>query len=684
MNQQLFFNVLTFDFPSENQTFYFSDVDSGRCKKIHKSLFPSNIKSLFPNAGSKDSEFLYTTFTYPAKDFKPLSVNLKTENPDLIKRYLNSNIRHYFCHFLQLPVKVDFVNDNQIWILNPECSNQQWNVFDKFTIKLQFANVSCHPEIVLSYDGISKVFKQSVAELIQTVSPTCFKWVKNDNRLLRWDKDKNEDVPDYETYYPVINKSLQAALSIPTEAPARGNRYTSVLPKLQAFYNNYLNNPEFKKIIPLHDGGFIDVMPSRIGLTSENSNLLRFGTDTSIVPYNGLKSFKPLKYSPYKNIHLFFIFHCEDVQHAIKINKSLTEGYEWFQGLNKYVGLLLHTEQNFSIQFTNRDNPLPEIESILQERKFKTDVRYIAIYLTPYNKFVEDGQKRRVYNRLKENLLKRNITCQVIDPVKMEAQGANWKYSLPNIAVAMLAKLDGIPWSLNTPLKNELVVGVGAFKNVEDGVQYIGSAFSFSNNGKFNCFEYFMKHELDILAGKISNAVRNFATVNHQPSRLIIHFYKDMSKKELQHIENALSNLGLSIPVFIITINKTDSKDIVAFDNSYTSLMPLSGTYINIGRNKYLLFNNTRYSNAPIPSTDGHPFPIKLSFDCSDPELLKDVRAIQELIDQVYQFSRMYWKSVRQQNLPVTIKYPELVAEIASHFDGPEIPQYGKDNLWFL
>ena len=30
----------------------------------------------------------------------------------------------------------------------------------------------------------------------------------------------------------------------------------------------------------------------------------------------------------------------------------------------------------------------------------------------------------------------------------------------------------------------------------------------------------------------------------------------------------------------------------------------------------------------------------------------------------------MCWKSLRQQNLPVTIKYPEMVAQIAPHFEG--------------
>jgi hypothetical protein len=57
---------------------------------------------------------------------------------------------------------------------------------------------------------------------------------------------------------------------------------------------------------------------------------------------------------------------------------------------------------------------------------------------------------------------------------------------------------------------------------------------------------------------------------------------------------------------------------------------------------------------------------------------------VKKLIDQVYQFSRMYWKSVSQQNLPVTTKYPEMVAEIYPHFEGGRLYDFGKKNLWFL
>ena len=353
--------------------------------------------------------------------------------------------------------------------------------------------------------------------------------------------------------------------------------------------------------------------------------------------------------------------------------------------MQAFSQVLIHTAPNFSIEFNNKNNPLAEIELELSNRAFDPAIGYIAVYLTPISKYDSDQQKREIYYKVKEMLLKRHITSQCIDPVKVTQQGNNFAYSLPNIAVAILAKLNGTPWQLSTPVKNELIVGVGAFKHVATDVQYIGSAFSFSNTGGFNNFDYFMKHEVAALAGSIARSIREFTSIHGNPDRLIIHFFKTMSDKELKPIMVELENLGLKIPVFIITINKTESNDIVVFDTSSPELMPVSGTFVNIGKNTYLLCNNTRYNASDISkASDGFPFPLKLKIDCTDKSQLSETRVIRELIDQVYQFSRIYWKSVKQQNLPVTIKYPEMVAQIAPHFDGADIPDFGKDNLWFL
>jgi hypothetical protein len=255
------------------------------------------------------------------------------------------------------------------------------------------------------------------------------------------------------------------------------------------------------------------------------------------------------------------------------------------------------------------------------------------------------------------------------------------------MAIAINAKLRGMPWCLAVQKQNELIVGVGAFRNLETNTQYIGSAFSFDNTGAFNSFEFFQKDELKELAGSIENAIINFTKVNDKPERLIIHYYKQMNKKEFNEIEQTLQRLDVDIPVYVVTISKTESEDYFLFQpitDDYKDLMPYSGTYVNLGNHTYLLCNNTRYDDGKFNPRDGYPFPVKIRIECPNnggQPIATEV--INQLIEQVYQFSRIYWKSVRQQNLPVTVKYPEMLAEIVSHFPSGWMPS-SQNNLWFL
>jgi hypothetical protein len=62
---------------------------------------------------------------------------------------------------------------------------------------------------------------------------------------------------------------------------------------------------------------------------------------------------------------------------------------------------------------------------------------------------------------------------------------------------------------------------------------------------------------------------------------------------------------------------------------------------------------------------------------------MENTKTINNFVDQVCQFSRMYWKSVKQQNLLVTIKSPEMVAEIFPHVQGDIIPHLEKITFGF-
>ena len=297
--------------------------------------------------------------------------------------------------------------------------------------------------------------------------------------------------------------------------------------------------------------------------------------------------------------------------------------------------------------------------------------------------------------------MKCNIVSQCIETAKMLAviqdddnktdkygnHLKNFAYTLQNMSIAINAKLAGIPWRLSSPKQDELIVGVGAFKNFETQTQYIGSAFSFDNTGAFNSFEYFLKDEIKELAGSIQDAIIKFTQINNKPQRLIIHYYKRMNSKEFSAIEDALHQLDVDIPIYVVSICKTESEDFVLFDggdDSYNDLMPYSGRYVNLGNNNYLLCNNTRYEYAKLNPYDGYPFPIKIKIECpNDSANPIDTSTIGQLIDQVYQFSRIYWKSVKQQNLPVTIKYAEMIAQMLPYFQNTSTDIDTK-HLWFL
>jgi hypothetical protein len=94
--QNLYFNILTFEFPSENQTFYFSKDENEKGHKIHKTLFPNDIDSVIPGVSNNGTNFIYTTFTGEKEGFKPIEINFSEENEDLIKRYYNRQINFYF------------------------------------------------------------------------------------------------------------------------------------------------------------------------------------------------------------------------------------------------------------------------------------------------------------------------------------------------------------------------------------------------------------------------------------------------------------------------------------------------------------------------------------------------------------------------------------------------------------
>lgn len=133
------------------------------------------------------------------------------------------------------------------------------------------------------------------------------------------------------------------------------------------------------------------------------------------------------------------------------------------------------------------------------------------------------------------------------------------------------------------------------------------------------------------------------------------------------------------IPFAILEINDTKSKVDICFDADYEMGMPQSGAYVKVGSNEYLLFNNNRFIKKPISIEDELPIKIKIPY--ADQEIFHN----KELLSQVYEFSRLNWKCLKQRSQPITIYFSKLIADFSAHFSG-KIPntEIAQKRPWFL
>lgn len=679
--QNLVINVIPFEAPFVEKTFAFTTEKKAGFSPILKWECMYAYKNLFEESDTeKQIQYLYTDFSEQADGASSIEIDL-TKSIKFAKHYYTWLI---FNHFKEVAdyVNANFVKDVELWFADHSQDTEICNAYKTFSIKAQVAVNTETPEMIISYDGVSLVHKTSILDL--DINTKEYSRVVYEKQIFHYDDLPEEAKSNWDKVHPVLNNKMKLLFGIPIlMGKSTSNRYKIYKSNLDNFISNYIKVDTFRAVIPVNGISYLKVDTIKIKNTTPGSNLLEFHKNkTDIVPYNSLSTWGPFDHVHDPHINMFFIFHESHRDTAAQLYKYFRDGYKNFKPLKHLLQKPINITKDDHIVFTNLSNPLPEIKKALSERSIDRSQRYLAIYISPVSKQEADPIKHKYYFQIKEELLKYSITSQVVDVTKIS--NPDFNYSLVNIGIAILAKLDGVPWRLQRTQQNDLVIGVGAFKPSDSMSRYVGSAFCFSNNGHFKGFECYAQNNLTKLAASISKAIISYRKQNAEVQRLVIHFYKTMSKREFEVISNELKEMKLDIPIFIVTINKTESKDLVIFDLNCPELIPVSGTFIQTGFRQYLLCNNTRYETSLPKPTEGYPFPIKLKITSSHPHLLDNPEVINGLIDQVYQFSRMYWKSVRQQNLPVTIKYPEMAAEIFPHFDKPHLEEFGKNNLWFL
>lgn len=559
--------------------------------------------------------------------------------------------------------------------------NMEIELYKKFNLRVlapneQFATRRGKWCLSISYSGETEITKKTAKQLTILDRKIFSKiLIGKEIKKTSW-LTENEFLEG--SFRPLMSRELRKRLNYSQNYYRTSNKYSKNYDESIRFYKTYVSGKELGYFSIL-EGGFQIVDDSQRFSTTDDSNLLLFGENRShFSPYSGLKEYGPNKPLENSNYRFIFIFNEADKDYANRLYGYLTKGVKSYPGLLQFVGIQLVLDKEKSITF-KEENPIAEIEHKLNSLNFDSGIKYLALYLSRVRKDELDDDKKSIYFNLKRMLLNKNISSQVI--FRDNIENPYFNYFLPNISIAILAKLGGVPWRLSRPLKHDLVVGIGAFRN--ENQLFLGTTVAFKNDGTFARFDSKSVNSIDELIVFFKDVLNSAAKEFDDIKRLVIHYYKTMNSKEEKAIAKALSDLGLKLPYIVLNI--ITNSEIIPFDQDFSGKMPVSGTCIKLRKGHYILCNNSRYGKSTGAKIDDFPLPIQIKISkSSQSELSTDDEQL--LIDQVYQFSRMYWVSVKQKGAPVTILYSEKVAEISSHFQnlGNIDSDVSKRSLWFL
>ncbi|MFZ4707065.1 MAG: hypothetical protein ACOYMF_13750 [Bacteroidales bacterium] len=570
MKQSLQLNVIPFSAPFQEAEFAFYPEQMDGHIPVFKDDLKGLLKDHFTPAQLLDLNKLYTDFQEPREDALVLKINL-VETPRFASHYYRYLIRQYFQGVADI-MHQNYTSETEVWFLDPEIKNDKFSVYNQFTLKVQHGRVTDMPELVVSYDGTTKVLKKPVSK-IYNFRTELFNWIACNGILYKWKYRPQEVINQPENCFPVVSNILKPHFEIAFDVPVLKNRYPNYYSILQSFYSKYLDTDTFRNIIPLSKNGFYISAEDQYRVISPTSNDLLYTP-----PKTGKEPKKDFKYKgPYQlpqkpsNFKFFFIYQASDKSGAVKeLYKYFHVGFKDekypFPRMQDYIKVPFELDISKNIEFDKVENAVSTIRNAVKNADWLPDTQYMALFVNPVPKLEKDENKNGIYYKIKEILLYESVLSQVIKSEHL------WKYGkpnnyfntfLPHIEIAILAKLGGIPWKLNRPPVSELIVGVGAFYSIKHKTRFVGSAFCFNNEGIFKGFECFRSNDTTSLAGSIREAVGKFIVANHTVKRLVIHFYKDISKKELQPIIQTLHALGLPIPVIVVTINKTESKELL-------------------------------------------------------------------------------------------------------------------------
>ncbi len=383
--------------------------------------------------------------------------------------------------------------------------------------------------------------------------------------------------------------------------------------------------------------------------------------------YNVLtKELKPYSFDFFNNRTVNFLVITPDV------HEGTSETF--IKGLEAKLKDVFHLSKiNFDYQTFSLNN-----ESYEQAIGKISNLNYdLAIVTVSANDKVIPIQSSPYYVSKAKLLNQRIPTQEITVEIMREANDM----ILDAIALNIYSKIGGSAWTIEKvqKQKTEVVIGISSTINF-DNERVIGFANIFDYNGNYligdcSTISNLTNYASDLenhLTNSINNLIEQKGLQNSDPIRLIFHLSKEAGKKyELKAIENTLVKFkDYDIQFGIVHLSYNHNLRI--FLNGGNDI-PQRGTFIQISTFQTLLHLG-KGTKVPILVRLDQRSTYKDIFDASK---------------QVLYFCHLCYRNFRPANVPVTIKYPSLMAKLSDELS--QVPKWDtnqlnniQDKLWFI
>jgi hypothetical protein len=483
-----------------------------------------------------------------------------------------------------------------------------------------------------------------------------------------------------------FNKEVQIlSLSLDKQGRSNKNYYSDKLRLFQFFLDKVYNEIQTIGQPQIHiEKSLIETPVFQLN----KKEYIFSNNSTANSQFQGIRNYGPLQKID-KEVIFAFIFEDKFKSFANELYLSLTgkSNPGTFPGLEQMFGVKIGTSNVKHVKHEGNSNEdlLKIVDNVKELQTTNPDKKVIGIYIEDYTIDDEDIPTSNRYFFLKYNFIKNDLALQVINYRKLGERNS-LKWSTSNVALAIFAKLGGIPWLVKPSNNNCLILGIGSShkRDQETGAitKYFAYTVCLDSSGLYKTLEILAEEtsESNYLEKLKLNLVKILKDARIQKYQsCVLHLPFKIKQREIDIISDATRQIN-DIDFVAIKVNLDNKYFGFSFHNTF---VPYESSFVKLTKSEYLVwFEGLHYGKEIVDKRLANPVHIQF-LNLKNPGVIDERKYLQDVLN----LSGANWRGFNAKSIPISIYYSQIIAKYTEAFENIksyEENSISNDNPWFL